>query len=201
MLATRSSPSAASTARQASVPIRPAAPITATLVASFTVASVATRHTVPGMAPAGARVRTIPPLVFAIPLVVAWLLHLVAPLPLPLSGARVWLGVLLVAAAVALMAWAVTTMRRAHTTVIPWEEVSRLVTEGPFRFSRNPIYLADALAYLGVTLLVGSWWPLLVFPAVLLAMLRLVISREEEYLAARFGADYAAYRSRVRRWV
>ena len=50
-------------------------------------------------------------------------------------------------------------------------------------------------------MLVGSWWPLLVFPAVLLAMLRLVISREEEYLAARFGADYAAYRSRVRRWV
>ncbi|HEY7721277.1 MAG TPA: isoprenylcysteine carboxylmethyltransferase family protein [Pedococcus sp.] len=153
------------------------------------------------MAPAGARVRTIPPLVFAIPLVVASLLHLVAPLPLPLSGARVWLGVVLVAAAVALMAWAVAAMRRAHTTVIPWEEVSRLVTEGPFRLSRNPIYLADALAYLGVTLLVGSWWPLLVLPAVLLAMLRLVISREEEYLAARFGADYAAYRSRVRRWV
>jgi protein-S-isoprenylcysteine O-methyltransferase Ste14 len=49
--------------------------------------------------------------------------------------------------------------------------------------------------------LIGSWWPLLVLPAVLLAMLRLVITREEEYLATRFGAAYAAYRSRVRRWV
>jgi protein-S-isoprenylcysteine O-methyltransferase Ste14 len=85
--------------------------------------------------------------------------------------------------------------------VVPWEEASRLVTEGPFRLSRNPIYLGDALAYVGVSVLIGSWWPLLVLPAVLLAMLRLVITREEEYLATRFGAAYAAYRSRVRRWV
>ncbi|HEY7717382.1 MAG TPA: isoprenylcysteine carboxylmethyltransferase family protein [Pedococcus sp.] len=153
------------------------------------------------MAPAGARVRTIPPLVFVIPLVAAGLLDLVAPLPLPLPGARAWLGVLLVAGGVALMAWAVATMRRARTTVVPWEEASRLVTEGPFRLSRNPIYLGDALAYVGVSVLIGSWWPLLVLPAVLLAMLRLVITREEEYLATRFGAAYAAYRSRVRRWV
>ena len=123
-----------------------------------------------------------------------------APLPLPLSGARVWLGVLLVAAAVALMAWAVAAMRRAHDGD-PVGGGQPAGHRGAVRLSRNPIYLADALAYLGVTLLVGSWWPLLVLPAVLLAMLRLVISREEEHLAARFGADYAAYRSRVRRWV
>jgi protein-S-isoprenylcysteine O-methyltransferase Ste14 len=153
------------------------------------------------MAASGARVRTVPPLVFMATLAAGWLLDLAVPLALPISSVGRWSGVVLLVCGVALMAWAVATMRRAHTTVIPWKAVSHLVTSGPFRISRNPIYLGDVLAYLGATLLLGTWWPLVLLPFALVALHRLVIVREEEYLAARFGGDYAAYRSRVRRWL
>ena len=72
---------------------------------------------------------------------------------------------------------------------------------GPFRFSRNPIYLADALTYLGGTLLISCWWPFLVLPGIVLVMRRKVIDREERYLTERFGEEYRQYQFRVRRWL
>ena len=153
------------------------------------------------MAVTGARVRVLPPLVFLLPLAAGLLLHRWAPLGLPAADPWRWAAVALVAAGLALMVWAVAVMRAARTTVIPWHEVSALVTAGPFRVSRNPIYLGDLLVYLGVTAWAGSWWPVLLLPVVLLAMTALVIGPEERYLAQRFGAAYAAYRARVRRWL
>lgn len=149
----------------------------------------------------GARVRVLPPLVFLLPLGAAVLLDRLSRLALPWAEAWRWPGAVLVAAGLGLMAWAFATLRRAGTTVIPWEEVTSLVAVGPFRFSRNPIYLGDLLVYLGVTLLVGSWWPVAFLPVVLLVMHRRVIGPEEDYLADRFGGDYTAYRKAVRRWL
>jgi len=151
----------------------------------------------------GARVRVLPPLVFlavlAVGLVLDWLLPLTIPgtggVPLRLTSA------VLLLAGLGVTAWAGASMHRARTTVSPWAAVSALVTAGPFRFTRNPIYLGDLLFYLGVSLWVGSWWPVLLLPLVFLAMQRLVIGPEERYLSARFGADYTAYRARVRRWL
>jgi protein-S-isoprenylcysteine O-methyltransferase Ste14 len=76
-----------------------------------------------------------------------------------------------------------------------------MVTTGPFRVSRNPIYLADAIAYLGGTLLIHSWWPLLALPGVLLVIRRKMIDREERYLTERFGDVYREYQVCVRRWL
>jgi len=130
-----------------------------------------------------------------------WALDRWRPWTIPGGNALTVAGLALVLAGIALTVWSVVTFRRAHTTVIPWEQVSAMVTTGPFRWSRNPIYLADAIAYLGGTLLIRSWWPLLVLPGILLVMRRKVIDREERYLTQRFGDGYREYQLRVRRWL
>jgi protein-S-isoprenylcysteine O-methyltransferase Ste14 len=90
---------------------------------------------------------------------------------------------------------------RHRTTIVPHHPVAALVTGGAYRWSRNPMYTGLAIAYLGGALLVGSWWPIAVWPLVILAVRRLVIDPEEQYLSERFGRAYADYRARVRRWL
>jgi protein-S-isoprenylcysteine O-methyltransferase Ste14 len=149
----------------------------------------------------GAHVRLLPPVVYFGPFSLMWALHWWRPWTIPGGTAMTVAGMVLVLIGIALTFWSVTALRRAHTTVIPWERVSAMVTTGPFRFSRNPIYLADAIAYLGATLIIHSWWPLVVLPGVLLMMWHKVIDREERYLAERFGDAYRDYQRHVRRWL
>jgi protein-S-isoprenylcysteine O-methyltransferase Ste14 len=85
--------------------------------------------------------------------------------------------------------------------VDPREATTAVVESGPFRYTRNPAYVAFTVAYLGISLLAGSRWPLLLLPVVLVVVDRGVIHREERYLDARFGSDYSGYRRRVRRWL
>jgi protein-S-isoprenylcysteine O-methyltransferase Ste14 len=79
--------------------------------------------------------------------------------------------------------------------------VSALITTGAYRMSRNPMYTGLAIAYLGGALLIGSWWPVLLWPVVIAAITALVIRPEERYLGERFGPAYADYCARVRRWL
>ena len=89
------------------------------------------------------------------------------------------------------------------TTLLPWapERTGTLVTSGLFRVSRNPMYLGQALLLGAWSLYTGTWTALLAVPAYVLYMNRFQIGPEERILAAKFGADYDAYRARVRRWV
>ena len=151
--------------------------------------------------PTGAQIRLIPPGVYFTAFALMWALHWWQPWKIPGGGALTAAGLALVLAGVALTIWSAATFTRAHTTMIPWGQVSAMVTTGPFRVSRNPIYLADAIAYLGGTLLIHSWWPLLALPGVLLVVRRKVIDREEHYLTERFGDVYREYQLRVRRWL
>jgi len=150
---------------------------------------------------AGAKVRLIPPVVYFGPFALTWALDWWRPWTIPGGSAMTVAGLALVLTGIALTIWSVATLTRAHTTVIPWEQVSAMVTTGPFRLSRNPIYLADAIAYLAGTLLIHSWWPLLLLPGVLWVMRRQVIDPEEAYLSERFGDAYREYQLRVRRWL
>ena len=151
----------------------------------------------------GAAVRfPFPPLLFVLPLLVALAVQRwVHPLDMPDRSSITATGVLLTVAGVALGLSGVATVVRHHTTVVPHHAVARLVTAGPYRISRNPMYTGFAVTYLGVTLWVGSWWPLILLPFCVLATDRLVIAAEEEYLGRRFGTEYGQYRSRVRRWL
>ena len=111
------------------------------------------------------------------------------------------LGLGLIAAGIAGLRWAFVTMRRAETTASPYKAASRLTIDGPFRYSRNPIYVAMTVVYLGIALLAHSLWLWLLLVPLLLVMQFGVIRREERYLAARFGTDYTAYCAAVRRWL
>ena len=144
-----------------------------------------------------------PPLLYAAGLVVGWRLHARWPLPIgaPTAPLRSLLAALCVAAWLALFLWAWATFRRARTTLLPHRPAAAIVTTGPYRLSRNPMYVSLAALYLGVTLLLDSWWPALLLPLVLAAVQRTVIAREERYLAAAFPAAYGSYRRRVRRWL
>lgn len=110
-------------------------------------------------------------------------------------------GWLLLAVGASLLLWAVRTFSHAQTAIMPFKPASRIVTSGPFRVSRNPMYVGLTLMYVGLSLLMRMVWPILVLPLVLLALFALVISREEQYLGDAFPVEYAEYRRRVRRWL
>jgi protein-S-isoprenylcysteine O-methyltransferase Ste14 len=141
-----------------------------------------------------------PPLIYLGSLLAGLGLDRLIPMPRLPRGLRA-LGLPVLAAGVTLAAWFFTTMRHAGTPVDPRQAPTKLVEEGPFAITRNPGYLGMALVYGGVSLLTGSRWPLLLLPGVLATVDRGVIEREEAYLQQRFGASYAGYRSRVRRWL
>lgn len=109
-------------------------------------------------------------------------------------------GLVLLPAGVLLLAWAVVTMRRARTTVSPYKPSSAIVRSGPYRFTRNPIYLADAILYVGLALAFRSGAALVLLPVVLAVIRYGVIAREERYLERVFGDPYRAYEAEVRRW-
>jgi protein-S-isoprenylcysteine O-methyltransferase Ste14 len=77
-----------------------------------------------------------------------------------------------------------------RTTVVPQHPVAVLVTTGPFRFSRNPMYAGHVVSLIGAAFWIGTWWPIILAPVAVLATLRLVIGPEVEYLDRRFGAEY-----------
>jgi protein-S-isoprenylcysteine O-methyltransferase Ste14 len=148
-----------------------------------------------------ADVRVIPPLLYAVPLGTGVALDAAVPLRIPGRPATALLGGAVAAAGALLAVSAARTFYDRGTTVLPHRPVSALVTDGPFRLTRNPMYVGMTGVYAGVALMAGTWWPLVLLPGVLVAVDRLVIAREEPYLARAFGAEYAAYRRRVRRWL
>jgi protein-S-isoprenylcysteine O-methyltransferase Ste14 len=76
-----------------------------------------------------------------------------------------------------------------------------MVTDGPYAFTRNPMYVSLTLIYVGLALLTRMLWPIIVLPVILALITVLVIRREERYLSDAFGEEYAAFKKRVRRWV
>ena len=142
-----------------------------------------------------------PPVIYVLFLAVAWLLEWLIPIALPQNLWTHYIGWGLIDAGVLLMLWAGLLMLWRKTTVNPYGKPARLLEEGPFRISRNPIYLADSLIYCGIALLWGSLWPWLLLPAVVISMQRGVIVHEERLLTQLFGDDYRRYCGRVRRWL
>jgi protein-S-isoprenylcysteine O-methyltransferase Ste14 len=120
--------------------------------------------------------------------------------PLPGRWGDVVGGVLIVLG-VALMPPVLGRFRRAGTSFNTHKPASALITDGPYRFSRNPAYVALTLWYLGIGLLLNNGWVLLLTIPLVLVMDRWVIRSEERHLEARFGDDYRRYESSVRRWL
>ena len=142
-----------------------------------------------------------PPLVYLGAIALGLLLHFAWPVPLVSRAVSVPLGGAAVLVAVALFLYAVRTFQTAGTPVPGNRPTTTIVRTGPYRCSRNPIYLSFSLLQLGVACWVNSLWLLLtLLPAVAL-MSFVVIPREEQYLETRFPSDYLPYKASVRRWL
>jgi protein-S-isoprenylcysteine O-methyltransferase Ste14 len=142
-----------------------------------------------------------PPLIYFGTLAVGLILHCFLPMTFLPSGINLILGALLIVLGLGIAFAAIVAMHRANTSPDPWEPTRTLVANGPFRFTRNPIYLAFALIYLGVTGALNALAALALFPIALAIIHFGVIAREEKYLARKFGETYVDYKSRVRRWI
>ena len=146
-------------------------------------------------------IRVPPPLVYLAGFACGLLGELVAPSP----GLAGWLRIGGAAAGIVLLllldTHAMLRFRRHGTPFNPARPAKALVTDGPYRFTRNPMYLGMGCAYAGAALAAGALWSLALLPLVLLIVDRLIIPREEAHLAASFGEEYERYRGRVRRWL
>jgi protein-S-isoprenylcysteine O-methyltransferase Ste14 len=142
-----------------------------------------------------------PPLIFALCLILGIALHAVFPIHvLSLLPSRI-IGTILICLAGCLAPWAQRVMKKAGTNIRPDKPALAIVVSGPFRLTRNPMYLSLCLLQLGIALLIDGLMPLLLVIPLVLMLHFGVILREERYLTAKFGEPYVTYRSQVRRWL
>jgi protein-S-isoprenylcysteine O-methyltransferase Ste14 len=112
-----------------------------------------------------------------------------------------WLGVVVAVIGIALVATGRATMVKHGTNVNPTQPATVIVKSGPFRFTRNPLYVGLTVLYVGLSLLLNTWWSLFLLVPVWIVMHAFVVRREEAYLERKFGDTYLNYRRRVRRYL
>jgi len=149
----------------------------------------------------GPGVKVPPPLIVVAVVMAAYGLHQWVPLNLPFAELCRWLGSALMTLGLLILLFAAAAFFRAKTAIEPWKPARVLMTDGLYRFSRNPIYLALYLIQIGLGLYLAQGWIVL---SVIISegwIYRLVIKKEELYLEKAFGSEYCDYKSRVRRYI
>jgi protein-S-isoprenylcysteine O-methyltransferase Ste14 len=142
-----------------------------------------------------------PPLLYAAAIVGGFLLNRQWRLPIGTGPLLVMIGGVLVIAWAVLAASSIRRFRRSRTSMITFRPATALVVSGPYRFTRNPMYVSLALLTVAFALFLNTWWIALLLVPVLLLVQWFVIKPEERYLYRRFGAEYERYVRRVRRWL
>ena len=146
----------------------------------------------------GPDLRIHPPFLFLMPLGAGLLVQHYVPIEIvsSIGAAKIldYVGVAEIFIGASLAAWAVATLRRLGTHVVPMHDATVLADAGPYTLTRNPIYLAFAIIYVGITFVLNAFWPLLFLPEAIVFTYLFAIKREEEYLSREFGDSYAAYR-------
>ena len=143
-----------------------------------------------------------PPLLHLATLVAGLALHFAFPQGfLPETWMQLVTGLPFIGISVALVASALRTMRRAGTDANAYKPTTAIVVDGPYRFSRNPMYLSFTALYIGIAFAVDALWPFVLLPMALVGISLGVIKREERYLEQKFGQEYLQYKGRVRRWI
>jgi protein-S-isoprenylcysteine O-methyltransferase Ste14 len=148
-----------------------------------------------------AGVRFPPPVLYALAVLGGYFLNRRWPLPVGENWLISGLGWGLTAGFAALAFTSFANFRRSRTSIVPIRPAAALVLSGPYRFTRNPMYLGLALLTVALGLLLDDWWPIVLLIPVLVVVRVFVIGPEERYLQRRFGADYVRYTQRVRRWL
>ena len=142
-----------------------------------------------------------PPVAIGVPLLVGWLATVRWGDPVDLGGWRVPAGWVLVLLFAVWNGWSLWLFARHDTGLLPGQSTTAMIEQGPFRLSRNPLYVGLLALYVGMALLAPTFWGLVLLPAAVLLVLWGAIRPEERYLHERFGAAYDDYARRVRRWL
>ena len=143
----------------------------------------------------------LPPVYFLVAVALMACLHLLLPGAQLIGSPLRYSGLLLAAAALGLVLWAAGHFRRRGTPIKPFQDASALVLEGPYRLTRNPMYVGLLGVLLGFGVLLGSASPFVVVPVFVILVDVRFIRAEEAALHRTFGAAYSDYKARVRRWV
>ena len=142
-----------------------------------------------------------PGVLYAGAFALAFALHLVWPFEVLARDTARWTGMAICLVGAALIVWGIATMRAARTNIYPELPATALVVRGPFRFTRNPLYVALAILFVGLSIEMNNGWGFVVLVPLLLVMHHGVILREERYLERKFGVAYRDYKARVRRYL
>ena len=142
-----------------------------------------------------------PPLILLGFLLAAFLIDYYLPLPMLPALVQYPLGGLLIGSGVTVFVLAVRTMLRAGTNIPTNKPSKAIVNGGPYKYSRNPIYLAATVTCVGIGVMADSVWVLMSLVPFLIVLNRGVIDREEKYLEEKFGKEYLDYKASVRRWL
>ncbi len=143
----------------------------------------------------------IPPLIFGAFLAAGLVLEYLFPWPMLAQIVQYSAGGVVILGSFVLMPGTLMRFRRAGTHLDVRKPTNAIITGGPYRVSRNPIYLSMMLLYLGIGLMVDGLWVILLAVPLAVVIHHGVILREERYLEQKFGAEYLAYRGSVRRWI
>ena len=151
--------------------------------------------------PDNANVIALPPLIYGAALVIGLVLHVMYPIAFLPQQVTVWVGVPLIVVSSVIVGSALRALARANTAFYVRRPTTAIVTDGAFRYSRNPMYVSLTLLYLGIALLVNTLWLVLLLVPLMIVIQRGVVAREERYLERKFGDEYLRYKRQVRRWV
>jgi len=146
----------------------------------------------------------IPPVLLVLTIIGGYLLHSYLPIgwePEDVPSFMRYGGWLLVAIALWIDIWTFQTLRRHNTTILPNKAASQLAVDGPFKLSRNPIYMGNIIIVLGIGFILGSRWYLLLAALLYFLLSELAIKREEKHLEANFPQAWEEYSKSVRRWI
>ena len=145
-----------------------------------------------------------PTLLFIAGFVAGWSLHQLLEFNIDGAGASTLqktLGALMILGGIGITWWALSTFMRVRTGIMPDRPARQLVTYGPYRVSRNPMFIGFSAIYIGVAVLLNLVWPLVLLPVVIAVLTAMVVKHEERYMRAEFGEPFADYCRRVRRWL
>ena len=142
-----------------------------------------------------------PPVAIGVPLLLGGVATAVWGDPVEPGDWRVPLGWLLAAAFGVWNGWSLWLFARHETGLLPGDATTSMIESGPYRLSRNPLYVGLLALYLAIALLASSFWALVLFPTAAVLVLWGAILPEERFLESRFGEPYDDYRARVRRWL
>jgi len=152
-----------------------------------------------------AAVQVFPPAVPLLTILIGIGINHLWPIDVEFPFPKIWRysvgGVIIAGAIFCLGLWAVALFRRSDQSEKPWKPTPQLVDRGPFRITRNPMYLQMILICVGIAVILGNVWILIMTPFSAWVLQRFAILPEEVYLERKFGSQYLAYKRRVRRWL